>query len=114
MPQLSRLTHASHLLGLIGCCPPGELEAAFPSLARELLALLRHGAGGGDGDSARAVALAALDEALRRLLHNAGGAVPVGGGSGGGGGGGGGSSKLGGVVEVGGGARQVRFGGRGM
>ncbi|CAM9933721.1 unnamed protein product, partial [Scytosiphon promiscuus] len=41
VPQLSRLTHASHLLGLIGCCPPGELEAAFPSLARELLALLR-------------------------------------------------------------------------
>ncbi|CAM9933654.1 unnamed protein product, partial [Scytosiphon promiscuus] len=44
---------------------------------------------------------------LRRLLHNAGGAVPVGGSGGGGGGSGGGNSKLGGVAEVGGGGRQA-------
>ncbi|CAN0413520.1 unnamed protein product, partial [Ectocarpus fasciculatus] len=97
VPELSGLTHASHLLGLVGCCPSGELEAAFPSLARELLLLLRQrqqqppgGGGGGGGVSGgrcdddddgndvttRAVALAAVDEAVRRLLHDAGRVVP--------------------------------------
>ncbi|CAM9575698.1 unnamed protein product, partial [Ectocarpus sp. 12 AP-2014] len=84
VPKLSGLTHASHLLSLVGCCPSGELEAAFPSLARELLLLLRQrhqppGGGGVSGGAAavggcddddandattRAVALAAVDEAV--------------------------------------------------
>ncbi|CAM9510588.1 unnamed protein product [Pylaiella littoralis] len=122
--QLPSLTHASHLLALIGCCPSNELESAFPSLIRELLVLLRrqqprNGGGGGggsvggetvsaDGDddddidddnfgNTRVVALAAVDEAVRRLLHNAGGTAPATG-SVSGGGGGGGNSKA--VIRV--------------
>lgn len=88
----------------------------------------RKGGDGGDSDgddgddddnfsNTRVVALAAVDEAVRRLLHNAGGTAPAttgsgsgsGGGSGSGSGGGGGNSKVGSGIEAGGGARQVKF-----
>lgn len=78
----------------------------FPSLARELLSLLRCGGSDIAADNAtRAIALAAADEVVRRLLQ--GTATPGRGGAGGGGGGAGGSnSKVGGAeIE---GARQVR------
>eukprot|EP00904_Undaria_pinnatifida_P010339 jgi/Undpi1/6435/HiC_scaffold_20.g08916.m1 len=119
--HLPGITHARHLLGLIGCCPSSELEDMFPSLARELLGLLRRGGGeptpnngskSSGSSCTRVIALAAVDEAVRRLLEAT--APPAGGGGGagrGGGGGGGGAAGSGRNSKVGGGevggARQV-------
>lgn len=97
LPSIAR---ARHLLALIGCCPLGELEDTFPALARELLTLLRRT----EADNTRVVALAAVDEILRRLLQTAAPGSAGGRGRGGSGTGGGGS-KVG--AEFGG-ARQVR------
>lgn len=98
--HLSSISRARHMLGLIGCCPSTELEDMFPSLARELLSNLRDGGHSEECIKARAVALAAIDESLRRLLHAA-----TGDGKGEGGGGPRGNSKVGGVEVAG--ARQV-------
>lgn len=75
----------------------------FPSLSRELLILLRRRGGEVAINNTRVVALGAMDELLRRVLH-----VPAPPGGGGAATGCGSTAKIDGV-EVGG-ARQVRGG----